>query len=1799
MTALPYPSFRQPQGDTIRVLDHFEERRFSSGSFNGKHIVTGGHNRPVICEAAGDGEIESHLMGIKPPLLAPAVSVASGGVVTCDLQIAVQRCYMGGGLENAVYSDVSPVWPNAADFFEPQKRNWSSLAGKPIFWLGRSDKKAVKHAFTLSSLIAQTKTYLPFAGGAETSFSSLLIDSIRFYGYIPSWSDGSSLSVAIFSGTEGSLVQVSPWAVVNIDAIPRGVDAGAEVGDPAIVARFQNAVALRAADGDNYHIVIKIDDYTKAVAVVVDTTTSSGSGAMKHTTGATPSSATWAAFTTSNWYTEKNNQIDSVYRESNGDVAITVSPVELCDMKAPFSASAAGTLFTAIAAHWDYRSGVMVGLSEPLRIKAVKVDGFTGKIEAANTLASNSYPGWGHSKLCIDPTDNLVLYVASEVLAGGTRKVYVHRITHTVDSGSGGAELLAGTPEEVYASDVDLGVLAASESSNYIFAFVPIVTGGAFLVIKEVTDSRIRVVKFASDFETYTEGTYTGGQYITDADSDPNDADLLYLAWHNAGGGGVYSLDLTSGGTLSASLIMAHDGDDRWQCVATDKNTSPTNLYVGGYTNGRLRKYVAGDTYSNVGQITGGSFRTLAVSKEDENYLHAAVVVSGEPKTYYSANAGVTWAKMTDGRADLLMDTAVNYVGESTTVDNMKPLLLTGTGNEKIAHYATKASVTSSVFPRDPARLLVRMVPKLLFGTGSLNVQIGNEPAAPAGLAALVAGGATSVRAANQYSYTTYSGRNYFYPSDYYLNDAEDDDRFSVSYTPSGGGATVFTSMTARQLKAGGSETIKYYRQSDITRVSVSAGIELHSGVFVSQTSANGYLALSISRKPVLRTSEELYWAASGSKITVNTATMHSREPESEDQGGTERYDSFAILVRDKARGAQFYRVATVNAGDSFTINEPSETLIAKGIPVVAGIIETPGGFEQVVVHRQSGTERLCFIGQPGYDSAHGIPGAKDYKYRYDEPQVVTAGSGHYLVRQQLGRVSAINLTTRVITLANYDEDALTALAVGDQLPYLSDAGFGGFLIVSAKDANAGTVTYSALSYSTPSVQSTLYQPFNQTEGGTVSAVISEVTDGVGYHTLTLDGDNARDFLTFLIAGEYVQVGNGFFKVISASPSTLALTVETTTFSSVTAIAEDASVKQWHGDLYFAHQTSISLFRGRDNEEVCRAWLQKDSGNGMLALYSDHGSYNASNVYVKSSPGVQGAQPINISAVELRTAAFGAVKKGDTRIHVFPAIANDYWHQRAVTFEGDPYKAYIKKVVKYDTDTGALLREPQLELFEPWGGEDHLFVPIQVLSDHSSVYLTGNSSEPEHFETVSDFTRLELLPKTGLRAIVPAKGNVYAFAESDEIFTMSPSNFVLPSTGEEFIAFEIAAEVAVDRATSNFTIPSNGYAIDGEGVIYLVGHHGLYVTSPPGIRAIDGKRDWFSKYDTNTVRGARLVWDEGHWPLPVIRVVGLGFDEDGNTEQLAFCPDTKQWLNFGGQANIDTATVGNKASGEPTVVFGGSGTIGLLAQHNPEEDFAPEYDGEDAGVNAYANGQAQTANTSGFIGTADISTFDAEAGILALDVTYQDSTAASPEALDLSGFGTMLNCPVDANNEAVNVAWRGVKMVKINTSTGVAEEAKIIALHREYDQANAVYVNTLYVKPDSAWTDTAGAKYHWMIGPRYFRVTSNEVTPDRKHRGVQLTGVAFDIEPTGTDTYPWWVKMEVFGNGTNGPIDYSTAQITRIIPWTRFRNGAARDITIRGRVNRGLVVRLSGYSPANADIRIRQFDLHVDDVVGA
>lgn len=924
-----------------------------------------------------------------------------------------------------------------------------------------------------------------------------------------------------------------------------------------------------------------------------------------------------------------------------------------------------------------------------------------------------------------------------------------------------------------------------------------------------------------------------------------------------------------------------------------------------------------------------------------------------------------------------------------------------------------------------------------------------------------------------------------------------------------------------------------------------------------------------------------VYRLVTNSSLTISTATAHASEPESVGQGGTEDYDKFSILIRDRTDGV-FREVGVVDAGDSLIYNESADSLRVKN-PIVPGFWETPGGFDCVQPYRAQGQERLVFAGQPGYDSFVGIPGAKDYEDEVVSPFVYRRAGEMYLTGGYVGLVSSVSTKTATLTRVNAANFA--NLSVGDVIPFVRYNG-GGFLIVTAKSSAGGvyTITHSGLAVSESLAGSEIHLGYGSATAIGTASVAPATFGSNGLYYITLSAGYDSQLLASVSPGDYLPFSGATYKgflLVSSVRAGSGIITFSLPDSVANNIESGATVYFKFGSIYNSITAKGIRFLNEAGTEISRAYLDVDSTSKIVTLKSSH---------ARTSLGLIGAFPGGAAKAQTRTILVASVQRGATRVRLSLPVADDYWHQRDVSFEGDSYQGRIRKIVKFDPADGSALPIPEIELAEPWAGDDHNNTPIQIVSDFSSLHIAG--AELGQTETISDFTKLNLLPATAIGALAVASGRLMAFTEANEIYEVQISNFLIPTDVQTAIGFAIEDFIAQKKETAVFTRSSKATAVDAQGRVYIAGPAGLYAYSSPNVEYLLGQRSFFQELHPTVAKRIALAFDPGIYPEQMLRVAGLGFAEGEATEQLAFVPGRGQWLGLGGGPSASALASGVGQDGSGYVFFGGNGKVGVYGQAVTASS-PRAWPGDDFGRNAAAHGLGRGGPAGFFVTGAEISGLAGETYIYEIDATYVDAETQS-ELLDLSGYSTILNCPVEGDLGAktpVLAARTGIKVGKWNTATGEYEEGEVLGIKEVASSSN-----TLFVYSETAWTVSASARYYVVIGPREWQITLPSIEPQGRATALQLKRLEVDVDPGGTATSPWWMKVEVFAAKRTGETDWANPVLTRVVPWTRLLESRGL-MYFRTGLYRSLAVRLSGHAPIDSNITIGSVRVVVEDVM--
>lgn len=953
-----------------------------------------------------------------------------------------------------------------------------------------------------------------------------------------------------------------------------------------------------------------------------------------------------------------------------------------------------------------------------------------------------------------------------------------------------------------------------------------------------------------------------------------------------------------------------------------------------------------------------------------------------------------------------------------------------------------------------------------------------------------------------------------------------------------------------------------------------------------------------------------VFLSLTDNSLVINTAIIETREPEAEADGGTEHYNSYAILIRDRVAGSEWRDMGLVARGEEYIFEMTPADIFAYP-PILTEFYECPGGFDDVEDYRAQGSERLCFVGQPGYDPFVGIPGKKDYTATIDEPQFYTENGKFLLLGRALGQVQALSVDN-FFTFTLFDP-ADAALLMGQvQMIYLDRLGNGALAQVYNFD-DSSAPTYSA-QFSAPTdtygmtALSTLYLGYPAPH--TIGQVLTLGSPAAGFNGRY----NGLTQITLFHPQE------PFFTDVR--PGTLCLGQSNSDDTSVTyftfqkdtlagtdylffnpadvrgdPVSAGMFVRLGLSELDYSTTSKLIAFNEATGAVRSRAFLYSDGlGTGLISVMSQPLPFGSTSFV--PSPGVRGPSPVGVANAEVRYNMYGTVTKGSTRVQVFLPVIDDWWQQRQIQFDGDNAKGTIKKVLKFNPDTGAPLALYQLELFEPWGGDSHNFSLMQLLSDYSSVHFSGATSDT--YEVVSGLLKYNLTPSSRTMLIKATRGTMYVVCNTNEIFQVIPSNFLFPTTFDEFansfIDITNPQNVQASKETAVFTCSSLGCAVDDQGRLYFGSPQGIYQWATPNARLIPGMRDRFRKFNADCYQRISLAFDGGAFPFPQLQVGGLSYTENNLNVRLAWLPDIERWLDFSGAARTDAlcAVVGRDNGSR--IAFAGSSKLGLLGQCITELDYT-EFAGDTTDSNLFCNGQYRGELPHGFITGADATEFDASLGVWALNLTYHDSTAAEPVPfLGLQALSSVYNCTLDSADSHPILSTRSrVQIGLFDNATGAVQLFDIVAFFR--NEAVTVPTNTLYIlAPEGVVTTSSSQKFYWAFGPRYVSLVTPEIRPATNNQTISMESTNIDPEPNGTATFPFWITYEVFGSLYSGTTNTKVpirGPIT--IPWTSFASSNYQSTLWNSLYAQSVSVKVSGYAPLYNAFRIKNVVVQVQD----
>lgn len=944
------------------------------------------------------------------------------------------------------------------------------------------------------------------------------------------------------------------------------------------------------------------------------------------------------------------------------------------------------------------------------------------------------------------------------------------------------------------------------------------------------------------------------------------------------------------------------------------------------------------------------------------------------------------------------------------------------------------------------------------------------------------------------------------------------------------------------------------------------------------------------------------YLKCSARSITVDTSAMYDAEPESIAQGGTERFDAYAVLFRDVVIGPEWREVAIVDAGGSYTFAQDQKSLLAC-IPYVTEFYECPGSFEDVETFRNQGTERLCFISQPGYDYFEGIPGANDYDARVLDPVYYRKNSLSLLLGSRIG-VLASAPSGGALTI-NVDGGGAISLAAGDTIQHLTpDGATGGTLLILTINENSPGVydaTYLALGGVEPVATSIIYNSYGaiQTIGSVLTVTDpSPEPDWTAYTQVELEITNqalfasssAGAFVVFVSPDASQASYAAVYQDEAQADSLLYLTAD------IVGTVPDAD---WSVRFGFSALDPNAIyramaFRDAQGNVTARAFLRPDPDRpGIMQVLSERVVVNQDGTE-DYTLGTRGPSPVNPASVESRPILFGSVSKGSSRVQLFNFAEFDDWvQQREVTFEGDTYRGTIKKVLKFDPNTGDLLDPPQLELFEAWDGESHAFVPVTIAGDYGSVHFGG--ATPETYEIISGLTKFDLKPRSRTRIIKATRETMYVLCAQDEYFEVLPSNFLIPATVAEFnnVFGDISAQVQSTRGSSSFTCSSLSCAVDEDNRIYFCSPQGIVRFNFQGAELLPGMRDRFSKIHWTFYPRMVVAMDGGLFPLPALRVGNIGYAENEATQTMAYVLPLNKWVSMADLAYVEAMCPALAVNGEQRVVFAGKGKLGVFGVNTRREDYT-DYDAEeqDAIRNTPQAGQYLGAVYNGFLTRADITT-------TAWDDVYEMSLKnADDTRADLSGWGTVFNTPRNpTTGQPVLAARSRVSIAIFDVETGAVQQADIIGVNYDADDSDAP--SRVYIYKPGGFAAAAGTtSYHWILGAVQSTLHTPEMRPANGATALTIKRIQMDVEPDGTAEGPWWLEIEFYGARTGGRTNTKAALVqTRTVPWTRFKNDSRMSLNFLLPSCRSISTRIKAYAPAGNALRIKDVEITYDDFV--
>lgn len=1685
MTTFVYPMPGTPSGETIYgpvECELFEPQYASFGTrADAKNVRTAGHARPLISENAG-ASVTTHLMGIKPPLNAPTVSVEAGGY-SGDVQVCVQRVWAVKGAEGT-RSGASPLYPSgdtlaAIQTTLPPGEEWDDFAGSDTVVLGVNGTAFVNgfRQGLLASGLA-VSVYVD-RNGSQTPALSYTVSKVRLYGYRSAGPLDAALGFNVFFGdADGNPI----GQVVTITG--DGVLLAGQV--PIIDVFFPKPVAIDPAALATTYIYIVVADLAPAAAGL----------------------ATVTFF------------INGTDGDDGGTLSSRTDP-------SPTFSSIAGTGIHSIARH-SVEEGILRAAST------------TGLLSPPFSSPTTKYFPIGIQQSFVSrETGSFQTFGASFMFSVG---VASHQGT------SGGVSYISrGTSSAAAPTVAQVGfetqAVVFYEATDVLLNYTAYADTATSMLVNRWT-----ALTLDTTFNTGTPVVFAIPQGWLAVTADPRGRFILAGAYTTTTG---VETATRTGLAGAYGLWKGNGAETTWTRTAfTPNNTNvhfPTGLRYGATVatvymwseQGVDKSTDTGDTFASAYRVPSGA-QFVTLDSTDGTNLVGAYVTPGNGSgvcgafIVKSADSGATWG------------TAIQ-VAAATASTGQFPTFLFAINRTTTTIF--DAVVNGGVFRSTDSGAT--------WGAVTIN------------------GTLTPAR-----SPLTFSG---------IVHDPASADYIAAWY---GGVGTIST--------------------NNITNAFTDAigllEIVATNATTTDFTTPDIYFKLGQSQTNNTEGNTIVFLSLTNNSLVIDTAIIEQREPEAEADGGTEHYNSYAILIRDRVAGSEWRDVGLVERGKAFTFDMAAADIFAYP-PLLTEFYECPGGFDDVENYRAQGSERLCFVGQPGYDPFVGIPGKKDYTATIEEPQFYTENGKFLLLGRALAQVT--DYTGGFVYFRLFDP-ADAALLTGQlQIAYLDRLG-NGALAQFYNFAPASEGRYTA-QFSAPTdtygltVNSTMYMGYPAAH--TIGQVLALGAPAAGFNgryngltqitlfepqepfftdvrpgTLCLGQANADDTaVTYFTFQKDSLAGNDYLFVDPAQVRGAAVSL-------------GMFVRLGLSELDYSTTNKLIAFNEATGAVRSRAFLYSDGlGTGLISVMSQPLPFGSTSF--TPSPGVRGPSPVGVANAQVRYNMYGTVTKGSTRVQVFLPVIDDWWQQRQIQFDGDNAKGTIKKVLKFNPDTGAPLALYQLELFEPWGGDSHNFSLMQLLSDYSSVHFSGSTSDT--YEVVSGLLKYNLTPSSRTMLLKATRGTMYVVCNTNEIFQVIPSNFLFPTTFDEFansfIDITNPQNVQASKETAVFTCSSLGCAVDDQGRLYFGSPQGIYQWATPNARLIPGMRDRFRKFNADCYQRISLAFDGGAFPFPQLQVGGLSYTENNLNVRLAWLPDIERWLDFSGAARTDAlcAVVGRDNGSR--IAFAGSSKLGLLGQCITELDYT-EFAGDTTDSNLFVNGQYRGALPHGFITGADATLFDADLGVWALDLTYHDSTADVPVPfLGLQALSSVYNCTLTEAGQPVLSTRGRVQIGLFDAATGAVQLFDIVGFFR--NEAVTIPTNTLYIlAPDGVVTTSSSQKFYWAFGPRYVSLVTPEIRPATNNQTISMESTNIDPEPNGTATFPFWITYEVFGSLYSGTTNTKVpirGPIT--VPWTSFASSNYQAQLWNSLYAQSVSVKISGYAPLYQAFRIKNVVVQVQD----